>query len=74
MTKLDLTSFLSLKPGWDTYRAKPITGAAIKTAEALRAVPVAHGGVQIEMHAGGMDIEIEIHPDGHVESVFCSRG
>lgn len=59
-----------MRPGWDTYGAKSITAEAIKMAHvvadhwtgALQAVPCSNGGVQLEQHSDGVDIEIEISP------------
>ena len=42
------------------------TEHAIRTARTLVGVPTAEGGFQIELHAGGADIEISIEPDGRV--------
>lgn len=64
-----------LKPDWDSYGARRISEDAIAIASEIHAalmskwqiVPVATGGVQIELHAAGIDIEIEINPDCTVE-------
>ena len=51
-----------------------ISPDAEATAANMTKVPLRSGGVQLELHAGGMDIEIEIAPDGKVSSVLVSRG
>ena len=48
----------------------PITNAAQATAANLSLVPLGSGGLQYEMHAGGIDLEVLIRPDGTVESVY----
>ncbi len=55
---------------WDTYGGEPTTWHAKATAAELWPVPMADGGIQVELHAGGADIEIEIRPDGGVRSVY----
>lgn len=61
-----------LQPDWDGHRGRPPTEAALKTASNIVVVPLSYGGLQIEMHAGGMDIEIEINSDGVVSSVYTA--
>lgn len=47
----------------------PSTDRAIQTARHLVGVPTTEGGFQIELHAGGADIEIDIAPSGEVTAV-----
>ena len=56
--------------GWNEPHSKATTDAAKRTAENLTLVPLDEGGIQIEMHAGGWDIEIEIDEDGTVVDVW----
>jgi len=37
------------------------------------AVPLGSGGLQLELHAGGADVEIEIDPSGKVTAVCWAR-
>lgn len=67
---LDLRHFRDLKKGWDTYDAEPISTQAIRTAEHLTAVPTSSGGIQLEMHAGGVELEIEITSTGRVKGIL----
>lgn len=51
------------EPGWDSYRAAPVTDAAVAAARKFldypwSAVPCADGGVQLERHDGESDIEL----------------
>ena len=70
---VDLSALRTLRPGWDSYGGRPITEQAIATAQAIAFVPSPNGGVQIELHAGGADVEIEIGADGYVETVMWGR-
>jgi len=65
-----LGKLLQLPRDWNSYDALPIDIRAIRTAENIQAVPTNIGGVQLELHAGGVDVEVEIAPDGHVISVY----
>ena len=64
-----------LAPNWDGYDGVPPTRAAISTAHAVanallhppQVVPVNDGGVQLEWHIEGVDVEIAITPKGEVE-------
>lgn len=69
-TPVDLSSLRELGKGWDSYDGNPITERALRTAGALCFVPCANGGIQVELHAGGVDVEIEIGPDGRVRTIF----
>lgn len=71
-----LNDLLDLPPGWDGSRARPVTDAAalsaMKTLFAVandrslapQIVPLVDGGIQIEWHAGGFSIEIEVDGSG----------
>ncbi len=59
-----------LDQGWDSYGGKPITAEAILTVESFAVVPSSSGGIQLEMHRDGIDIEIQIESDGKISSVL----
>jgi hypothetical protein len=61
---------LALETGWDSYKARPITQAAIETLGQFSVVPCSSGGIQFEIHRDGFDIEIEIDPNGKIESAI----
>ena len=63
----------ALSRGWDGDNAPPISSAAINTVEALEVTPTHTGGLQVELHCGGLDLEIEVAHNGQVESVLVSR-
>lgn len=56
------------QPNWDNYGSAPISDAALDAAELLThrwdAVACNDGGVQLELHTHGIDIEIAFDPDG----------
>lgn len=65
-----------LPTGWDSYRAKPIAATAVRRAFPLlpailpemaplpTVVPTANGGLQVEWHRNGIDMEITVPPVG----------
>lgn len=71
---LDARPLLELEQDWDSYGAERITLEAVNTANALTAVPLSDGGIQLEMHAGGIEIEIEIDSTGKVRSILYGLG
>ncbi len=68
-----LEELKALADGWHGPKSKAITSAAIDTADNMTPVPCSDGGLHLEMHAGGVDIEITINPEGHVTSVYVER-
>lgn len=50
-----------------------ISQAARETARFMVLVPHDDGGCQFEIHAGGVDVEIEIDTQGVIRSVFFGR-
>lgn len=63
----------TIKEDWESaLRASKaaITDQAIQTARAVYVVPCDDGGIQIELHAGGCDFELEIEPDGRVSGII----
>lgn len=68
---------LQLLRDWDSYGARPISQESLKEALAFlleaaaiipnlaspAVVPTAPGGIQLEWHQGGVDIEVEFDPD-----------
>ena len=73
-------ALLELRTGWDAYGSPPIQSAYIESALAVifavmrddtpapSVVPTSRGGVQIEWHTRGVDLEIEF------ETPFLIRG
>lgn len=70
----DLWSLLRLEPGWDSYGASAVEAHAVVAALAFLGrlplqsapslVPTSRGGIQLEWHTGGVDVEIECLPNG----------
>jgi hypothetical protein len=66
---VSLRELAELEKDWDGHGSIPPTEDAIRTAANLQVVPVGGGGLQLEIHAGGSDLEIEIQPDGRIVAV-----
>ena len=62
----NLNDLRMLRDQWDGYDGVPPSEAALRTAQFLNYTPMSGGGIMIELHAGGMNIEIEINADGRV--------
>ena len=72
-----------LPRGWNSYGAEPVSDTAFRqTIEFLTAyvvrgiagpelVPTVRGGLQLEWHRRGVDIEVEVSPDGSVS--WCAE-
>ena len=68
---------------WNSHGAEPVSDAAfVRTVEFLSAylvlgvagpvlVPTVRGGLQLEWHRRGVDIEVEVNPDGSVS--WCAE-
>lgn len=77
MTVFDHTMLRSLKAGWDSYDAKPIDPRCIEKAFQFwrefpgdwTVVPCADGGVQLEQHRDGLNIEIRVSPASAQETL-----
>ena len=77
-TEETLRGLATLPEGWDSYGAKSIEPHVVDTAiellhrivqhNALKpaVVPTNRGGIQIEWHTQGVDLEIEIAPHGGI--------
>lgn len=77
----ELNELLGLSEGWDGRRARPVTVAAIQgTIDVLAALmnetsappqlfPLPDGGLQLEWHVGGNDVEVEIDADGEAHAL-----
>lgn len=67
----------ALEPDWDSYGGVPTTDAALRAAEGVERsftlVPHSDGGFQVEIHAAGIDVEVEIGPDGTFESSWVGK-
>lgn len=75
-----------LPANWSSYGSSPIEDVAIIRAAELLAellesdgpaptvIPTLRGGVQLEWHRNGSDVEIELSPEGVVSDVYvCDR-
>lgn len=57
--------------GWNGRHSKATTAAARETVSHLVVVPNMDGGLVIDLHAGGMEVEISVEPDGRVSLVMA---
>jgi hypothetical protein len=81
-TEEAIESLLTLPENWDSYGARVIEARIVRAAiELLRSivqldtpqpviVPTNRGGIQIEWHTRGIDLEIEITADGEVRVLY----
>lgn len=58
---------------WDSYGSPPTTQKAMATVEEFATVPTSAGGIQLEIHRDGYDIEIEIGPDGRIVGALVAH-
>lgn len=77
-----MNELLSLPQGWDSYRARPVTVAVAETAFELlqdimrpstpvpSVVPTRGGGLQLEWHSKGIDLEISIRSPANIVAEF----
>ena len=60
----------ALPDGWDSYGAPALDKAIVDSArqflQRVSVVPCSDGGVQLEWHTHGIDMEIEFEPDGRL--------
>lgn len=72
---------LNLKENWDSYGAREVTKQSVETALTLASVlsddtpppaivPTPAGGIQMEWHASGIDLEVEVADDGNFSISF----
>ena len=81
-----LQHLIALRPNWDSYGARPIDPNAVVFAleflrtslphdgKAPQIVPTSTGGLQLEWHANGVDLEVEVDPSGDVSLSFDQAG
>lgn len=81
-TDQTLQELLKLKPNWNSYGAQPIRPDVVRAVRDLlpdivqqrtprpTVVPTVRGGVQLEWHAGGIDLELEIEAPGQFHVLF----
>ena len=73
-----IKAFTNLYFGWDDSNAAPISPIAIETACSIvkasivppTAVPRYDGGVKLDWHVNGVDLEIWIHHDGVISYIL----
>jgi hypothetical protein len=74
-----------LDENWDTYGGSPLSDDAIYTALSIIArllrdesappaiVPTSEGGVQLEWHRAGDELEIRVAPSGAISAFRCNE-
>ena len=80
-----LQRVVALNGGWDGASARPVTSDALATALTVleetmewdtlapKVIPVSDGGIQLEWHCAGVDLEIYVDSGGRV-SAWCREG
>ena len=63
----------ALEDGWNGHDSAPIDPRALDVLRALCVVPTARGGIQIEWHVNGWDVEIEVDSDGWPVMAYMER-
>ena len=63
-----LQALATLLPNWDSYGGRPSSRLALDGArrffDGAQVVPMSDGGIQLEWHLPGFDLEIDVAPDG----------
>lgn len=71
-----IDSLAELEENWDSYGSAPISLFAIVAAKQIAsgwcAVPLNGGGVQLEVHVPGGELEIEICPHGNITGTLTN--
>lgn len=76
------SGYLTLQPGWDSYRARCVSRRAVSTAIVLlagaarrpdRVLPTSGGGVQLEWD-GDPEFELEVRADGVAHALLEEGG
>jgi len=74
----DLDRIACLQADWDSYGAAAIDARAVAAVRRFLGyrwaiVPLNDGGIQLEWHAGDVDLELEFGADGRPVHVFAQR-
>jgi hypothetical protein len=59
------------KDGWNGPQSVATTQAARDTVSRLYVIPSNDGGLVLDLHAGGMEVEINVEPDGRISLVMA---
>lgn len=57
--------------GWNGRYSVATTQAARETVSNLVVIPSNDGGLVIDLHAGGMEVEVSVEPDGRISLVMA---
>ena len=63
----------NLQPNWDSYGGRQISESAISAIESFCVVPLSNGGIQLEVHLDGFDVEISVNADGRIDETLIVR-
>ena len=66
-------SLRDLPLNWDSYGSPKIGEGALKVLQGLQVVPTSPGGIQVEWHCNGYDLEIEFNAAGGLETVLWGK-
>lgn len=74
VTDARIDSLAALEQNWNSYGAPPPTLEALRVLRCLHVMPTNDGGVQIEWHCNGQDVEIEVGPNGLLDGMWWQGG
>lgn len=75
--------FAALAPSWDSYGARPLNPSAVRRILGLlpallsdnapepTIIPTREGGLQVEWHRNGIDLEVRVPPSGPIAHFFA---
>ena len=74
----DVRRLTKLKPGWDGYHGVPAVQSIAEVADIMTLSnasisPMSGGGIQLEWHENGYDIEVAIYEDGTMDATWEKR-
>jgi|HubBroStandDraft_6_1064221.scaffolds.fasta_scaffold2976036_2 hypothetical protein len=73
VARLNVDELRKLPDNWDGRASCAPSEQALNTAASFCAVPLGSGGLQVECHAGGIDLECEVDMLGNITSIYWTK-